>query len=195
MPISQLYSAGVVSMLPSAPIERTATAWSPIARSLYVTPELHGWKPSSLSSEHSNVVPAWLAWKVNVADVLSVSSAGPVRIVVSGAGVTCQLRTAGVRSRLPAASIARTRSWCTPTARPVSWSGETHALYDAPSSEHWKVELASLEENAIVAFGLAVSALGPESIVVCGAVVSGGAWTVQLYVAAVPSWLPEASVA
>src|ERR671914_2872921 len=127
----------------------------------------------SWSSAHSNLAPGWFASKVNFALVLSVCALGPDRIVVSGAGVTLQLRLAGVRSTLPAASIARTRSWCTPTARPVSSSGETHALYDAPSSEHWKVEPLSLEENAIVAFGLAVSALGPESIVVCGAVVSG----------------------
>ena len=49
------YSAGVSSMLPSAPIERTRSECSPIARSLYVMPELHGWNPRSLSSEHSNV--------------------------------------------------------------------------------------------------------------------------------------------
>ena len=55
-----------------------------------------------------------------------------------------------------------------------------HALKDAPSSEHWKVEPASFEENVIVAFVLAVSGFGPESIDVSGAVVSGGAWIVQL---------------
>jgi hypothetical protein len=160
-----------------------------------VTPELHGWKPRSLSSEHSNVAPAWFAWKVNVADVSPVSSAGPVRIVVSGGGVTCQLRNAGVESTLPLASIARTRSWCTPTDTSFSVSGETHKLNDPPSTEHWNVEPASLEENVNVAFGLAVSAFGPVSIVVFGAVVSGGAWIVQLQLATVPSVLPAPSVA
>ena len=168
---------------------------SPIARPVYVFGEAHGAKPSSLSSEHSNVAPGWFASKVNVADVLSVSSAGNVRIVDSGAGVTRQLWTAGVGSTLPAASRAMTRSWCTPTARFVSWSGDAHALKDAPSSEHWKVEPVSFEENVIVALVLAVSGFGPLSIVVSGAVVSGGAWIVQLQLAAVPSWLPSPSVA
>src|SRR5918999_4484952 len=88
-PISQLYEAGVASRLPSAPRARTKNSCSPIGRPVYVCPELHGSKPRSLSSEHSNVAPGWFAWKVNVADVASVSGAGPVRIVDSGAGVTC----------------------------------------------------------------------------------------------------------
>src|ERR671914_1365927 len=114
---------------------------------------------------------------------------GAVRMPIS------QLYSAGVGSTLPAASVARTRSWCTPTDRPVSCSGETHELYDPPSSEHWNVEPVSLEENVSVAFGLAVSGFGPESIVVFGAVVSGSAWIVQLQLATVASTLPAPSVA
>src|ERR671915_562992 len=103
-------------------------------------PSMEHWKTTSgVAEENSNVAPGWFAWKVNVAEVLSVSRSGPLRIVVSGGGVTRQLWTAGVPSMLPAASIARTRSWCTPTARSMSCSGEVHELYDAPSSEHWKV--------------------------------------------------------
>ena len=110
MPIVQLYSAGVASTLPSAPIERRKNVCSVIARPVYVCGEVQGSKPSSLSSEHSNVAPGWFASKVNVAEVLSVSASGPVRIVDSGGGVTRQLRTAGVASALPAASRAMTRS-------------------------------------------------------------------------------------
>src|ERR671919_660695 len=96
---------------------------------------------------------------------------------------------------LPSAPIERTSSECSPIPRPVSWSGETHELKEPPSSEHWNVEPVSLEENVNVAFGLAVSGFGPVSIVVCGAVVSGGATIVQLQLAAVASTLPEPSVA
>jgi hypothetical protein len=46
-----------------------------------------------------------------------------------------------------------------------------------------------------VALVLAVRGFGPESIVVSGARVSGGAWIVQVKLAAVPSWLPELSFA
>src|SRR5687768_10886293 len=133
----------------------------------------------SRSSAHSNVAPGWSASNVKVAPVLSVCRAGVVRSVVSGGGVTLQLRLAGVRSTLPAASMARTRSWCTPTDRSVYWTGELHELKATPSREHSNVELASLEENARVACVLPVSVGGPESIVVCGAVVSGGGWMVQ----------------
>ena len=99
-------------------------------------------------------------------------------IVVSGGGVTLQLRLAGVRSTLPAASMARTRSWWLPTDRAVYVTGETHVLKAEPSSEHWKVAPASLE-NVSVACVLPVSAGGPVSIAVFGAVVSGGGTTVQ----------------
>ena len=95
---------------------------------MYVTGEVHGANPRSLSSEHSNVAPGWFAWKVNVADVLSVSSTGPLRIVVSGAGVTCQLRTAGVGSTLPAASRAIDAELVHADREAVSCSGEAHAL-------------------------------------------------------------------
>jgi hypothetical protein len=133
----------------------------------------------SWSSAHSNVASAWSASNVNAALVLSVSSSGPVRMVVSGGGVTVQLTLDGVRSRLRAASMARTRSWWTPTDISVSSSGVRHALKAAPSSEHSKVEPVSLAEKVMVAAVLAVSAGGPESMVVCGGVVSAGASTVH----------------
>src|SRR5918997_1759085 len=128
----------------------------------------------SWSSAHSNVAPGWSAWKVKVALVLSVSGAGPDRIVVSGGGVTLQLRLAGVRSALPAASLARTRSWCTPTGRSEYRAGEVQALNAAPSSEHSNVEPASLAEKVSSAEVLAVSAGGPEAIVVSAGV--GSTW-------------------
>src|ERR687896_571145 len=123
-PISQLYSAGVASMLPSAPIERTTKKCSPIARPAYVTPEVQGWKPSSLSSEHWNVEPGSLEEKVRVALVLAVSALGPESIVVSGAVVSggawiVQLYVAAVPSWFPSPSVARTANVWLPTARPL----------------------------------------------------------------------------
>src|SRR5918992_3377409 len=137
----------------------------------------------SWSSAHSKVASAWFALNVKVALVLSVSASGPVRIVLSGGGVILQLRLAGVRSTLPAASLARTRNWCTPTARLAYWAGEAQVLNAAPSSEHSNLRsaagvLASLPENVSVADLTAVSAGGPVSTVVSGGVVSGGGSTV-----------------
>jgi hypothetical protein len=151
-----------------------------MARSKYVIPDSHGVNEMSWSSAHSNVAPAWSASNVNVALVLSVGSTGDVRIVVSGGGVTRQLRLAGVRSTLFAASRARTRNWWTPTDRSLSSAGEVQVLYVAPSSEHSKVTPASLDENVRLALVLAVSASGPVRIVVSGAVVSGGGSTTQV---------------
>src|SRR5918992_4149196 len=95
-----------------------------MARPVYSTPDSHGLNAMGSSSAHSKLAPGWFASKVNFALVLSVCALGPDRIVVSGAGVTLQLRLAGVGSTLPAASVARTRSWCTPTDRlPVGARG------------------------------------------------------------------------
>jgi hypothetical protein len=48
------------------------------------------------------------------------------------------------------------------------------------SSEHSKLEPLSFDENSKLALVEMVVARGPESTEVCGAVVSGGACTVQL---------------
>jgi hypothetical protein len=65
------------------------------------------------------------------------------------------------------------------------------SLNEAPSSEHWNVEPGSLDEKANVALVLVVVPLGPDVIVVSGAVVS----IVQLRLAGLESTLPAASMA
>ena len=65
----------------------------------------------------------------------------------------------------------------------------------APSSEHSKVAGVSFAENAKLAEALAERAGGAESIVVSGAVVSGGATIVQSRCAGVASTFPAASMA
>ena len=81
----------------------------------------------------------------------------------------------------------------TPTPRPVYWRGDVQAANAAPSSEHWNVEPDSLEENSNVALVLVVDPVGPESIVVSGAVVSGT--TVHCRLAGESSALPDGSMA
>src|ERR687895_174543 len=82
---------------------------------------------------------------------------------------------AGVPSTLPAASIARTRKVCGPTARAEYDLGEVQAANAAESSEHSNVEGASDEENENDAFVSVVVSGGCAVIVVCGAIVSASA--------------------
>ena len=114
---------------------------------------------------------------VKVALLLVVGEAGaPEPSVVSGAtvsGTTRQVRSAGVWSTLPAGSVARTRSLCSPTARPLSCLGDVQAVNASLSSAHSNVENSWLDEKAIDALVLSVSGSGPESIVVSGGVLSG----------------------
>ena len=65
------------------------------------------------------------------------------------------------------------------------------------SSWHWKVEPGSDEENENDAEALVLVPLGPQPIVVSGAVVSGsgGRLTVQAQLAGLVSVLPAGSVA
>ncbi len=72
-------------------------------------------------SQALNGPPSTLHWKptplpvnVNVGVVSPVVPLGPPVIVVSSVPVPVQLRDAGERSALPAASNARTRSVCVP---------------------------------------------------------------------------------
>src|SRR5687767_11029196 len=101
----------------------------------------------SASSAHSKAAPAGAEANVNVAVVLSVMNSvvepGPLRIVVTAGAVTVQARPAGDGSRLPAASVARTRNWCGPASSSISWKGERHELKAEPSTAHWKVAPAS----------------------------------------------------
>src|SRR5918999_2217084 len=121
---------------------------------------------------------------------LSLSAA---TVAVVQAATTVQARAAGDWSTLPAASIARTWTWWLPTANPVYWCGEAQPLHAPPSREHWNDEPASLDENSNVAVVAEVEPVGPLSMVVSGAVVSGT--IVHVRFAADWSTLPLASTA
>ena len=80
---------------------------------------------------------------------------------------------------MPAASVAHTSKVCEPGVRSEYVLGEVHGS-TMLSSAHSKVELGSLLEKLNVALALEVDEAGAESIVVCGALVSGGATAVQV---------------
>jgi hypothetical protein len=119
-------------------------------------------------------------------------AAGPDETVVSG-GVrsTRQVREAGVASVFPAVSVALTSNVCVPSDRASRLTGVVQGASTPASSRHWKVEPASLAENVNAAEEAFVSAVGPESIVVSGAVAS----IVHVWAAGVGSLLPAGSVA
>ena len=115
--------------------------------------------------------------------------------VVSDVASTVQVRLAGVASVLPLASVARVEKVCVPVASEPKEAGEAQSLQGRESSEHSKLELASLELKRKLALVEVVVAAGPESIEVLGGVVSADACTVHPRVAGVGSALPAVSTA
>jgi hypothetical protein len=92
---------------------------------------------------------------------------------------TFQVRLAGLWSVFPAASVARTLKVWDLLASPVYRVGEEQALKAAPSREHSKVELGSVEENVKRASLVFTVPDGPELMTVSGGVVSalpGAPW-------------------
>ena len=91
-----------------------------------------------------------------------------------GAGtLTVQVRTAGDASVFPAASVARTSNVCDRFSRPEYAFGDVHDAQAPPSIRHANVEADSEAVNAKLAEPLETVPLGPDEIVVFGAVVSG----------------------
>ena len=189
--IVQLYAAGEASRLPTASLARTWNWCEPVASAVYWRGDVQA-ANADPSSEHSKAEPDSLEEKENDALVEVVVAGGAASMVVSGATVSIvHPYCAGVASAFPTPSVARTRNWWVPLARPVYWRGDKHVTNGAPSSEHSNVEPDSLAEKLKLALVLAVAAGGPAEIVVSGATVS----IVQLAVAGVASTLPAASVA
>ena len=174
--IVQACDAGEPSTLPASSTARTRNSCAPSASPEYVFGDAQA-AHAPASSEHSNVEPASSALKVNVALVADVLAGGaPPPSVVCGAvvsGSIVHVRTAGVASTLPAASVARTRSSRAPSDSPVYVFGELQAANAAPSSEHSNVEPGSLEDSVNVALRDVVVVAGPPAIDVSGASKSG----------------------
>ena len=157
------------------PAASTASTWklcAPSARPEYVFGLVQAAKPPP-SSRQRKLTPGSPSEKLKEASVEPLGSGGAESIEgVGGATVsTVQLRVAGVGSALPAASRARTRNVCAPSARPEYVFGLVQAAKPPPSSSHSKPAPASLEKVKIASAEPTVPT-GPESIVVSGAVVS-----------------------
>ena len=104
---------------------------------------------------------------------------------------TVQVCTAGVGSRLPAASSARTSKVCAPSVRPVYGCGLEQSAKAPPSSRHSKPGPASEARNEKLAFAEFDATGGAEVTVVFAGVVS----TVKRNEAGVASTLPATSIA
>jgi hypothetical protein len=145
-----------------------------------------------VSSEHSKVAVVSVELNVNVATALAVEDAGPELIVVFGALVSTVIdRLAGAPSTWPSPSTARTRNVCAPDESVEVVNGDGQFVNAPVSTEHWNVDGVSLDVNANVGVESFVGPLGPEVIVVSGAVVSA----VNARVAGVGSVFPAGSVA
>ncbi len=104
-----------------------------------------------------------------------------------------QLHTAGVGSATPARSVAVTCSWCAPAAKPLSVSGEVHAVAAAPSRAQVNVDAGTSELKVNVAEARFVCVDGPVRIVVLGGWATT-AWVVNVQLTGAASGLPARSV-
>ena len=195
--------AGEASVFPAPSVARTPTLWAPLPSAVVV----HGLvQPAHepASSWHWNVDPPSVAVNANVGVVSLVDPVGPEPIVVLGAVVsdagvvsTVNARLAGVASTLAAASVARTETLCGPSARAVVVQGLAQLAHAPESSWHWNVDPPSLALNANVGVVSFVDPVGPDVIVVSGAVVSAGgaaAPTVTAFIAVAVSPSPSVTV-
>src|SRR5204863_8678563 len=116
--------------------------------------------------------------------------------VVFGADVsTVNERVAGEASVLPATSVARTATLWAPLPSAVVVHGLVQLAHEPVSTRHWKVDPLSLEVKANVGVVSLVGPVGPEPMVVLGAVVSaGGAAAPTVMVFMVVAVSPSTSV-
>ncbi len=113
--------------------------------------------------------------------------------VTAGAVVSMvHVALAGVGSGLPAGSVAVTVKLWVPSARPVKVAGVVQVEASALSRMQVKVA-GSLAENVNVAAVVLTVPVGPVSMTVFGAVVSGGAAVVNDQISSAASGLPETS--
>jgi hypothetical protein len=170
----QLAPAGEASTLPAGSAARTPAVCPPSVRPVYVFGDVHAAHALS-SSWHWKVAPESGELNVTVALEPGERAGGAESIVVLGGCVsTVNDGVAGDASVFPAASLARTDTLWAPSASAVVVHGLVHAAQTAESTRHSNVEPASLEVNAKLGVLSLVVPVGPEVIVVSGAVVSGG---------------------
>ena len=130
--------------------------------------------------------------RTNVAEVISVASSGPAVMVASGGPSTVQGWLAGVGSVLPAASTARTSRTWSPSVTALSAYGLEQVAHEPSSRRHSKPAPRSADENVNAAVVAVVTAAGPLSIAVSGAVSGAPSVTDQVCSAGVASVNPSA---
>ena len=168
--IVHVYVAGVASTLPAGSVARTENVCEPSVSAVSRSGVVHA-VHAPVSTMHSNVEPSSVAVKSN-STFTELSTVGGFLVIVVSGGVrsTVHDAVAGVRSTLPARSVAATENVCAPSATGIS-NGDVHGCAVAPSIAHANVELSSVEVNSKCAVALLVSAGGCAVIVVSGAVV------------------------
>ena len=180
----QVRLAGVASVLPAASVARTSNVCDPLARFEYAFGDAQA-AHAPASRRHSNVEPVSVDVNVKFARRRRDRAGRPARDVVSGGVVsgggtfTVHVRVAGVASVFPAASVARTSNVCEPLARPEYAFGDVQVAHAPASSRHSNVEPVSRRREPEARERVVDVPDGPELIVVSGAVMSGGAATVQ----------------
>ena len=122
------------------------------------------------------------------------SGAGPVSgssvsVAVGASLTTVNRNSTGVASMLPAASSARARKTCSPTASVSAWTIVAQEPYSPSSSA--QATVPSLARTANASGPACTGEAGPPSRNVCGAVVS----TVNVRSTGLGSTLPTSSVA
>ena len=192
--------AGDASVLPATSVARTDTECAPSPSAAVV----HGLVQSAHdpeSTRHSKTELLSLDVNANVGVVSLVVPVGPEEIVVSGAVVsgggavsTVNERVAGDASVLPATSVARTDTECAPSPSAAVVHGLVQSAHDPESTRHSKTELLSVDVKANVGVVSLVVPVGPEEIVVSGAVVSAGGGGV-LPLTRMPRSLPSLALA
>lgn len=182
--------AGVGSVFPAGSMARTARVCSPLVSDVRFAGDEQVVQ-LALSSWHWNVEAASSAANENDAVVEFVAPKVPETDVVGGTRSMIHVVLAGVGSVLPAASVARTWTVCSPASKALRVVGVEQGAQRPLSSWQSNVPPGSLELNEIEALVEFVGFAGPAVIVVAGAVRS----TTHVAVAGVASVFPAMSVA
>ena len=188
---SHVYVTSLASVFPAASLARTFSVWEPSASAGAVNGVAQGAQPPP-SRSHSKVAGDSVEPRPNVGVESGLGCAGVERKDVFGAvRSTVQACVAGVASRLPAASFARTSKVWAASVRPVYDTGLEQLAKAPPSRRHSKPGPASEAMNEKLALVEFESAGGEEVIVVFADVVS----TVKMKEAGLASTFPATSVA
>ena len=144
---SQVYVTSVASVFPAASLARTFSVWEPSASAGAVNGVAQGAQPPP-SRSHSKVAGDSVEPRPNVGVESGLGCAGVETKDVFGAVTsTVQACVAGVASRLPAASFARTSKVWAASVRPVYDTGLEQLAKAPPSRRHSKPGPASEAMN------------------------------------------------